>query len=163
MARQETSSHRVVNVALVVLLLPIILPLALISVTLWLTHRTLLYLLIWILWLPRGKDILLVSSDSPIWREYMTTQILPRVDQRAIVLNWSERNKWSAASFRVHVFHCFGGSREFNPLVVWFRPFQRARVYRYWSAFKDWKRGYHEPVDRITQQLLDGLQHSSPS
>jgi hypothetical protein len=61
----------------------------------------LLYLLVWALWLPRGKDVLLVYWDSPIWHEYVTTQILPLVQDRAVVLNWSERKKWSHRSLGV--------------------------------------------------------------
>jgi hypothetical protein len=93
-------------------------------------------MLVWVLWLPRGKNVLLVYSDSPIWHEYMLTEVMPPLGKHAIVLNWSERSKWPWWSFRVYVFHCFAGDREFNPLVVLFRPFRRARVFRFWSAFK---------------------------
>jgi len=87
----------------------------------------------------------------------MATQVLPMVQERAIVLNWSERNTWSLWSFRVHVFHCFAGGREFNPLVVLFRPFHRARAFRFWGPFNDWKRGYREPVERLRQELFSVL------
>ena len=153
--RKEPLSRRLWNAALVVLLLPIILPLALITLALYLPYRAALCMLVWILWLPTGKDVLFVYSDSPIWHEYMTTQILPLVRERAVVLNWSERGKWTRWwSFRVHVFHCFGGYREFNPLVVLFRPFRGARTFRFWLPFKDWKRGYKEPVVRLRQELF---------
>ena len=154
MTRQkEPLSRRIWKAALVVALLP----LALISLTLYLAHRIALYLLVWVLWLPRGKDILVVYSDSSIWREYMATEVLPLVQECAIVLNWSERNRWPRLSLRVHVFHSFGGSREFNPLVVLFRPFRHARVFRFWLPFKDWKRGSREPVERLRQELFSVL------
>ena len=60
-----------------------------------------LYLVIWSFWLTRGKDILFVYSDSPIWRDYMLTEMLPLVKGRAMVLNWSERNTWNKWSLRV--------------------------------------------------------------
>ena len=81
------------------------------------------YLLVWVWWLPKGKDVLYVSSDSPIWREYMETEVFPLVAQRAIVLSWSARSKWPRWSFAVRVFRTFGGGRNFNPMVVLFRPF----------------------------------------
>ena len=84
----------------------------------------------------------------------MATQILPLVQERAVVLNWSERRRWRRWSFRVHVFHYFGGAREFNPLVVLFRPFRRARTFRFWLPFKDWKGGYREPLERLRQELF---------
>ena len=132
MTRQkEPLSQKVVRAAFLLVLLPVILPLALIAFALALAHRIALHVLVGILWLSKGKDLLIVYSDSPIWHEYMATQILPRVQDRAVVLNWSQRSTWPRWSFDAHVFRTFGGRREFNPLVVLFRPFRRARVFRF--------------------------------
>jgi hypothetical protein len=155
--QRKTFLQRLKDGALVIVLLPFVLPLALAAITFHLLYRIVLYLLVWTLWLPRGKDILFVYSDSPIWREYMETQVLPLVRERAVVLNWSERKRWLAWSLGVAVFRHFGGAREFNPLVVLFRPARSARVFRFWLAFKDWKRGYSTPVDRLRQELLSVL------
>jgi hypothetical protein len=158
MSRQkQLLLRRVGKAVLIVGLLPIILPLALFAVASHLFYRALLYLLVWALWLPKGKDILLVYSDSPIWHDYMATQILPFVQERAIVLNWSERNRWSRWSLGVAVFHHFGGAGDFNPLIVLFQPLRSARLFRFWSAFKDWKRGYKEPVEKLRQELFASL------
>ncbi len=110
MTRQKQPFLRRLGQAiLIVVLLPLVLPLALFAVANHLLYRALLYLLVWALWLPRGKDILFVYSDSPIWHEYMATQVLPLVRERSVVLNWSERKKWSRWSLGVAVFHHFGG------------------------------------------------------
>ena len=138
-------------------LLPVVLPLALFAIASHIFYRAFLYLLVWALWLPKGLDVLLVYSDSPIWHEYITTQVLPLVRERAVVLNWSKRRKWSRWSLTVAVFHHFGGARDFNPLVVLFKPLRIASIYRFWPAFKDWKRGYKEPVERLTQELVESL------
>lgn len=160
MIREKRSlSQRLRNALLVIVLLPFVLPLALIAIVLHLLYRATLYLLVWTLWLPKGKDILLVYSNSPIWQEYMATQVLPLVQERAVVLNWSERKQWPkrSRSLEVAVFLHFGGRREYNPLVAVFRPARRARLFRFWSAFKDWKRGYREPVERLRHDLLSAL------
>ncbi len=91
--QKQSFSQRLKNAVLVVpvvLFLPFILPLVLLAIIFHILYRTTLYLLVWVIWLPRGKDILFVYSDSPIWHEYMATQILPLVQDRAVVLNWSE-------------------------------------------------------------------------
>ena len=150
---KQSLTRRIVEVAFLVVLPPVIIPLAAVVLCLYWPHQLVLYTLIWLLWLPRGKDVLLVYSDSPIWHEYMTTQVLPLVPKRAVILNWSERSRWPKWSFAVHVFRSFGGRREFNPIVAVFRPFRRATVFRFWSAFKDWKRGYTEPVERLRNDL----------
>ena len=158
MTRQKQPFLRRLGQAiLIVLLLPLVLPLALFAVANHLVYRALLYLLVWALWLPKGQDILFVYSDSPIWHEYMATQVLPLVQERSVVLNWSERKKWSRWSLGVAVFHHFGGAGDFNPLVVLFHPLRVARVFRFWPAFKDWKRGYKEPVERLRHELTSSL------
>lgn len=158
MSRQKTSvARKLGNAVLVILVLSIALPLALVALALHLLLRAVLYLLVWLLWIPKGKDVLFVYSDSPIWREYMTSHVLPLVRERAVVLNWSERTKWSPWSLKVGVFRAFGGSREFNPMVVKFQLFRKAKILRYWSAFQDWKRGYTEPVESLNNQLSSML------
>ena len=155
--QKQSFLRRLRQVALILVLLPFVLPLALFALASHIFYRALLYLLVWALWLPKGQDVLLVYSDSPTWHEYMTTQVLPLVQDRAVVLNWSERKKWSRWSLPVAVFHHFGGAGDFNPLVVLFKPLRIANTYRFWSAFKDWKRGYKEPVERLTQELVASL------
>ena len=83
----------------------------------------------------------------------MLTHILPLVNDRAVILNWSERSQWSQWSFRTHVFHSFRGYREFNPLVIVFRPFHRAIKFRFWRAFKDWKHGNPEALEKLREEL----------
>lgn len=150
-------SRRVLEAAGIVLLLPLILPLAALAIILLALHRTVLYLLVWVLWLPKGKDTLFVYSNSPIWQEYMTQQVLPLVQDRAVVLNWSERSTWPTWPLAQQVFYSFGGHREFNPMVIMFPPFRRAKLFRFWSVFKDWKHGYTEPVERLRNDLRMSL------
>ncbi|HKR85542.1 MAG TPA: hypothetical protein VJS37_15395 [Terriglobales bacterium] len=152
-----TVRGRIVKIALIVVFLPLILPLFVLGVTLFALHRVFLYLLVWLLWLPKGKDTLFVFSDSPIWHDYMSQQVLPLVQDRAIVLNWSERSSWRKWRLSQQVFYSFGGRRGFNPMVIMFRPLRRAKLFRFWSAFKDWKHGYSEPVERLTSDLRTSL------
>jgi hypothetical protein len=144
----------------VALFFPLIVPilsLVLVGFVVLYLYRTVLYLLVWILWLPKGKDVLFVNSDSPVWHEFMETEVLPLVQDRAVMLNWSHRKTWPNWSLAVRVFRHFGGSDSFNPLVIVFRPIRGAQKFRFWRAFKDWKRGYREPVERLRQELLNAL------
>jgi hypothetical protein len=110
MTRQKaTIAQRIGDVFLVLLVLPIVLPLALITLTFWFVHRVALYGLVWVLWLPKGKDILFVSSDSPIWQEYMATQVLPQIQERAIVLNWSNGTSGHRCHFGLMCFAVLEG------------------------------------------------------
>ena len=156
--RQKKSfARRIWEPAVAVLLLILLLPFLVIAFVLHDLNKIIVYLVIWLWWLPTGKDVLFVSSDSPIWREYMETEILPLVAKRAIVLNWSERSKWPRLSFTVRVFHTFGHGRDFNPMVVLFRPLRRPRVFRFLPAFKDWKWGHPENLEQLRRELVLAL------
>jgi hypothetical protein len=109
---------------------------------------------VWLLWLPKDKDILFVYSDSPVGKEYMIQELLPLVRDRAIVLNWSERSRLREWSLPVRVLRSIGGRHEFNPMVILFRPLSRARIFRFWSAFEEWKSGDPQPVERLRNELF---------
>jgi hypothetical protein len=158
MSRQPgTLRQRIAGAILVIVLLPLWLPLLVIGLVLFALNRVVLYLLVWMLWLPRGKDTLFVYSDSPIWQEYMTQQVLPLVENRAVVLNWSQRSTWKKWRLGQQVFYSFSGRHDFNPMVIMFRPLRRAKLFRFWSAFKDWKHGHTEGVERLRNDLRMSL------
>lgn len=120
-------------------------------------NKAIVYLLVWVLWLPRGKDVLYISSDGPIWRGDMETEVFPLVAKRAIVLNWSACSKWPKWSFAVRVFRAFGRGGDFNPMVVLFCPFQRARVFRFLPAFREQKHGNAAPIEQLRCELMQAL------
>ena len=153
----ESSRQRVFRFALVVLLLPIILPLAILVLVLRVLNKAAVYLLVWAWWLPRGKDVLYVSSESPIWKEYMEGEIFLLVAERAVALSWSAHSKWPKWSLAVRVFHIFGGRRDFNPIVVLFRPFRHARTFRFLPAFQERKHGNSVRIEQLRRDLMQAL------
>ena len=156
--RQPVSaSRKLLRLTLTVLLLPLILPLAVIGLALYALNKAVVYLLVWWWWWPRGKDVLYVSSDSPIWKEYMEAEIFPLVAERAVVVSWSARSNWPEWSFAVRVFHTFGGRRDFTPMVVLFRPFRRTRVFRFSPAFQQRKQGDNASIEQLRHELVQAL------
>lgn len=84
----------------------------------------------------------------------MSTQILPLVEQQAVILNWSDRKKWSRWWLSYHVFLSFGGDHDFNPMIVLFRPLARAKVFRFHPAFQRAKHGDRELLERLREDLI---------
>ena len=94
-------------------------------------------------WGTRGKDVLLVYSNSPHWQRYIEEYWIAKWGPRAVVLNWSERKSWERSRRpEAALFRAFAGQREFNPLVIVVPPIgRRAHVVRFWRAFRDSKHG----------------------
>ncbi|HLY62910.1 MAG TPA: hypothetical protein VKV95_19365 [Terriglobia bacterium] len=155
--KKKSFGRKVFEAALIVPFLLIVMPLIVVGLGLHLLNKILIYFLIWLWWLPKGMDVLFVSSESPIWKGYMENQILPLVAGRAIVLIWSKRHEWSRFTFKVRVFRAFGRDRDFNPMVLLFKPLRLAKVFRFLPAFKDWKHGHPETLERLRHDLTLAL------
>ena len=142
----------------VLMLLVLASPLILAVVALLLAARllagALIHVAVWLWWWPRGRDVLFVYSDSPVWRDYIETNVLPNIRQRAIILNWSERRAWSSGLAGA-VFRHFGGTREFCPLAVVFCPF--AQVFRFWQPFRDWKHGRGSLLEQTQAEFFKSV------
>lgn len=128
-----------------------------------------------------GRHGLLVYSNSPHWQTYIETQWLPRLGDRVVVLNWSERTAWNARHpFEAQVFRRFGGN---NPLAVifvkpppgatfhaWLLGIRRldpvhilapyvsdVKVIRFWQAFRDFKHGKDRALRAAEHELFAAL------
>lgn len=140
--------------ALIAFLLIILSPILVVVVLLDLLWGAILYLAIWLTW--REKLIVFVYSDSPTWKDYIGREILPSLQGRAVILNWSERKKWKT-SVAVLAFRYFGGHRNFNPIGMIFRPFHFVKIYRFFEAFKDFKHGDPKRVEDMKGKLFEDL------
>ena len=102
----------------------------------------------------QGKFIIFVYSDSPHWKSYIEQNILPQVQEHAIILNWSERSQWDRSSWIVQAFHHWGGQREFNPIAIVYFSLADVRVFRFFKAFHELKRGKSGTLDKVESELV---------
>ena len=101
-------------------------------------------------WSSKGRRILLVYSRSPTWQPYIETRWLPRLEDRIVTLDWSERCDLRAEGARY-----WRGEAEFNPMAIVFPERGRVRTLRFWQAFRDFKHGKDEELRRIERQLFE--------
>ena len=130
------------------------LPILMIAAVFYIIWGIILYVSVWLMW--KRQYVLFVYSDSPIWKDYIEREIIPLIKDRSIILNWSDRKQWKT-SLSTLVFRYFGGTRDFNPIAIVFRPFQLAKIYRFYQAFKKFKHGNPEEVAEIKNRLFINL------
>jgi hypothetical protein len=138
------------------ILVPVVLALAAIGSLLWFLAAVALQIAVWVVWCVRGRYVLVVYSNSPIWQQYFEQQILPAIGARGVVLNWSDRKRWRY-SLAVAAFQLFAGSREFNPLALVFQPFAWVRQFRFYRPFQAFKHGRPQEADAMRRELLETL------
>lgn len=154
----------------------------------WGTYRVVwsfwLGLRVRLLWYPKGKFLVFVYSNSPTWKNYTETNILPRIRPYAVIMNWSERSywnyKWKPLKFQVFE-HWAGisryksrgkiawreksdlggmvgwGGEEFNPIAIVFVPWWKPKVLRFFKAFNDFKHGKKRVLRDLETKLFETL------
>ena len=105
-------------------------------------HRFGLKIRFWLRHGRKGKMILFVYSDSSNWKDYIETNILPRIEAQSIVLNWSRRREWeSRMQLETKLFYQWAGPGDFVPVAILFSPIGKARVFRLWQPSENPKHG----------------------
>ena len=89
----------------------------------------------------KGNHIIFVYSNSRLWKEYIEQNIIPRINDQALILNWSDRIKWNKWSWPIRAFHHWGGDRDFNPLAIVYSNFVVVRIFRFYKPFHDYAKG----------------------
>ena len=102
-----------------------------------------------------GKRILFVYSDSPNWKNYIETNILPKIAPHAVIMNWSQRGQWQEkAPLEAKIFRHWAGDREFNPIAIVVPKLGRVSTIRFWQAFKDAKHGKTKTIHAKEEELF---------
>lgn len=134
-----------------------------------------------------GKRGILVYSSSPNWQRYVEQHWLPTMGDQVVILNWSERATWSERHpFEQRVFRRYGGTSEFNPLAIIFKPRGRfatlrawiqgirrldpwgmfvpnsrdTEVVRFFQAFRDYKHGKDQLLRTKEAEMFDALRQA---
>jgi hypothetical protein len=121
----------------------------------------LLLSVVWLTWPPRRRYALVVYSNSPNWQPYFETQVIQRLGNRGVVLNWSDRKRWKP-TLPVIAFRMFAGNRNFNPIAIVFEPLRWPRSFRFYEAFKAFKRGRTAEVEELRQKLFELVDALAP-
>jgi hypothetical protein len=146
---------------LVVVLVPALLPVLAITALAFVISTCGIHFAVWSLWCSRGRDVLLVYSDSPHWGEFFATEIAPRLERRAVLLNRSAPRRSQARLARWAYGH-WGGSREHCPLALVFRPLWRTRVFRFYQPFLEWKQGKLAALERTLTAFFEKVGQPPP-
>jgi hypothetical protein len=143
-------------------LLPVIVLISVLSILLYVMLSPLIYLYglllcskVWIEWEREGKDVLIVQADSIHSREWMS-RILPLVGGRAVLLDYSQRDRWERWSLPVQLVEIFGPHgvpERFTvhslPAVILFRKLRRPEKFFFGGRSKNCE----EKIERLRAAL----------
>src|SRR4030042_5802994 len=88
-----------------------------------------------------GKRMIFVTSNSPIWHDYLENKWFKRIAKYTYILNWSERNQWNNSQWEVRMFRHWGGDRDMVPLIIIYVNSFNIRKIRLYKPFIEYKHG----------------------
>ena len=106
-----------------------------------------------------GKHILFVYSESPNWQEYIEKNIVPCIEKKAVLLNWSKRSEWRKRKpLEARALFHWGGDSEFNPIAIVFLSGWKVQTIRFHQAFRDYKHGKTKLLKAREEELYAYLE-----
>jgi hypothetical protein len=104
----------------------------------------------------KGKMILFVYSDSSNWKDYIETNVLPRIEAHATILNWSKRREWgSQMRLETRLFNQWAGPGEFVPVAILFSLIGNVKTFRLWQLPENTKHGKGRMSKEAEQALFE--------
>ena len=130
-----------------------------------------LCLIVKLKWISRGKNTLFVYSNSPNWQNYIEKNIIPKIKDKAVIINWSKRKDWNKSNkLELQIFKQWSGAniystkgkkewvgREYNPIAIVFEPWSKPKIFKFWQPFKDFKHGKKEPLKKLEKEFFKNL------
>jgi hypothetical protein len=105
-------------------------------------------------WSPEGKHILFVYSESRYWQEYIESNIVPSIKNKAVFLNGSKRSEWKKnMPLEAKAVSHWGGDLEFNPIAIVFASNQKVKIIHFYKAFEDFDHGKHKLLKEKEAEL----------
>jgi hypothetical protein len=127
-------------------------------------YRFVLKVRFWIRHGRKGRFILFVYSDSSTWKDYVETKILPRIEARSVVLNWSTRREWEAQmQFEMRLYDQWAGPGGFVPVAMIFPITAKARVYRLWQRSDNPKHGKDKVSKEAEKSFFEAMEQKDRS
>ncbi len=106
---------------------------------------------------PSGKVALIAFTRNGKWSPYIDERILPEIERCSVVIDRSDAQWKEKHPLEERAIRHWAGWREYNPVVITFLPKQKPRVFRFYEAFQETRRGHNQDLEHQTKSLLAAL------
>jgi hypothetical protein len=96
----------------------------------------------------------LVTSDSPHWKQYIEEKWIPCAENAFNILNWSQHAQWGKTIYTRAFYRFCGTSENYCPSVILFRGIRYPLVFRFFYAFRDAKHGNEIALKTLEERMF---------
>ncbi len=140
-----SAKDRLLKVLIMIPIIIFIIPILVFMLILELSYRIIFKIRI----INNGKRIIFVTSNSPIWHDYLENKWINIITKYAYILNWSERNQWNNSQWEIRMFRHWGGDRDMVPMFIIYVNYFHIQKFRLYKPFIEYKHGKDRNLSNI--------------
>jgi hypothetical protein len=90
-------------------------------------------------WFPQSKYVFFLYSDSRKWKEYFESELIPKIQDKASIWNWSTRAQsgWGTDSIEAQIFKLHRPLGRYYPIAIVFIPGGVVKTFQFYTAYVD--------------------------
>lgn len=115
-------------------------------------------------WFPMGKYALFLYSGSKKWQRYFEQDLIPKIQSKAIIWNWSTRYAygWKDDLLEARILKFFRPSGRFHPMAIVFLPSGTIKTFQFYVPYVKMLKSQNQNQDYKNSEkdflnLLDSL------
>lgn len=100
-------------------------------------------------WFPKGKYGFFIYSSSRKWENYFEQELIPKIQSKVIVWNWSTRlqHVWSNDLLEAKALKLFQTSRYYYPVAIVFLPSGKVKIFDFYVPYIKMLKSQNENQD----------------
>lgn len=110
-------------------------------------------------WFPIGKHSFFLYSNSKKWRKYFEQNLIPKIQNKAIICNWSTRHErgWKNNPLEARVLRFFCPNGYSCPVAIVFLPSGAIKTFEFYTPYIKMLKSQNQDYKNLEKEFLDLL------
>ncbi len=113
-------------------------------------------------WFPKDKYAFFIYSNSKKWKSYFEQELIPKIQSKAIIWNWSTRLQygWNNGLLEAKALKTFQTSRYYYPIAIVFLYSGKVKIFDFYTPYVKMLKSQNENQDykNLEKDFLDLLE-----
>ena len=107
-------------------------------------------------WFSKGRHIFFLYSDSKKWKEYFEQKLVPKIQDKAVIWNWSTRQKdgWNENLIEAKIMSLFRPMGFFYPMAVVFLPSGDVKIFQFYLPYVNKIKSGKDDYNKMEKEFL---------
>lgn len=108
-------------------------------------------------WFSQGKYVFFLYSNSRKWKEYFEKELIPKIQDKAVIWNWSTRYEhgWNDELLDAKALRFFRPTGHFYPMAIIFLRSGDVKVFQFYTPYVSMLKSGKDDYQKFEKEFLD--------